>query len=130
MARKVFTQDDPALPMNYPGFVFRKLREEGYPADTMLAGTGLEEMLLSDPYIRCGFQPLRRLLLNAITQTGDPHLGVTLALSFEPAYIGVPSYTAMNAARFEDGLYVLARFFFLSFPAFEFRLIEGEAGLQ
>jgi hypothetical protein len=32
MARKVFTPDDPALPMNYPGFVFRTLREEGYPA--------------------------------------------------------------------------------------------------
>jgi len=130
MARNVFTPDDPALPMNYPGFVFRKLRDEGYPACTLLAGTGLEETLLSDPHFRCGFQPLRRLLLNALEQSGDPHLGVKLALQFQPTYIGIPSYTAMNAARFKDGLEVLSRFFFLNFPAFEFRLIEGETGFE
>ena len=130
MARKVFTPDDPALPMNYPGFVFRTLRQQGYPADTLLAGTGLQEMLLSDPHFRCGFQPLRRLLLNALEESGDPNLGVNLALQFQPTYIGLPAYTAMNAARFKDGLEVLARFFFLNFPAFEFRLIEGETGLQ
>jgi len=130
MARKVFTPDDPALPMNYPGFVFRKLREKGYPADTLLAETGLEEKLLSDPHFRCGFQPLRRLFLNALEQSGDPHLGVRLALQFQPTYIGLPAYAAMNAARFKDGLGVLAKFFFLNFPAFEFRLVEADAGLQ
>lgn len=130
MARNVFTPADPALPMNYPGFVFRKLREQGYPADPLLAGTGLDEMRLSDPHFRCGFQPLRRLFLNAIDQTGDPHLGVKLALQFQPTYIGIPSYTAMNAACFRDGLEVLTKFFFLNFPAFDFRLIEGETGLE
>lgn len=130
MARKVFTPNDPALPMNYPGFVFRTLREEGYPADTLLAETGLEETRLSDPHFRCGFQPLRRLFLNAIEQTGDPNLGFKLALRFQPTYIGIPAYTAMNAARLKDGLQVLARFFILNFPAFEVRLLEAEAGLQ
>ena len=130
MARKVFTPDDPALPMNYPGFVFRTLREEGYPADILLAETGLEEMRLSDPHFRCGFQPLRRLLLNAIEQSGDPHLGVKLALQFQPTYIGIPAYTAMNAARFKDGIDVLTRFFVLNFPAFEVRLMEGETDLE
>ena len=129
MARKVFTPDDPALPMNYPGFVFRTLLEEGFPADALLAETGLDETHLGDPHFRCGFQPLRRLFLNAIEQTGDPHLGVTLALKFQPTYIGLPSYTAMNAARFEDGLDVLRRFFFLNFPAFEFRLVKEHSGL-
>jgi len=129
MSRKVFTPDDPALPMNYPGFVFRTLREEGYPADTLLAGTGLEEARFSDPHFRCGFQPLRRLFLNAIEQTGDLHLGVKLGQLFQPTYIGVPSYTAMNAARFKDGIDVLTRFFFLNFPAFEVRLIEIDPSL-
>ena len=129
MTRKVFTPDDPALPMNYPGFVFRTLREEGYPADALLAGTGLEEARLSDPHFRCGFQPLRRLLLNALEQTGDPHLGVRLAQQFQPTSIGVPAYTAMNAARFKDGIDVLTRFFFLNFPAFEIRLIDRGTGL-
>ena len=130
MARKVFTPDDPALPMNYPGFVFRTLREEGYPAEALLADTGLEEARLSDPHFRCGFQPLRKLLLNALEQTGEPHLGVRLAQQFQPTSIGVPAYTAMNAARFKDGIDVLTKFFFLNFPAFEIRLIDTDAGLS
>lgn len=130
MARNSFTPDDPALPMNYPGFVFRRLREEGHQSGSLLAETGLEEHQLSDPHFRCGFQPLRRLLLNAIEQTQDPHLGVTLALQFQPTYIGLPAYTAMNAAQFRDGLLVLERFFFLNFPAFTIGLVEEKPGLQ
>ena len=130
MARKTFTPNDPALPMNYPSFVFRLLREDGYPADVLLAETGLEENHLNDPHFRSVFQPLRRFLLNAIEQTEDPHLGVTLALKFQPTYVGLPSYTAMNAAHFREGLKVLERFFFLTFPAFEFSLMERQSGLQ
>ena len=130
MALSTFTPDDPALPMNYPGFIYRKLREEGYPADTLLAETGLDETHLSDPHFRCGFQPLRRLFLNAIERTGNADLGVVLALKFQPTYIGLPAYAAMNAERFEDGLDVMKRFFFLNFPAFELRLAEKHASLQ
>ncbi|SFQ65474.1 AraC-type DNA-binding protein [Roseivivax halotolerans] len=127
---KRFTPDDPALPMNYPGFVFRVLREGGYPPEALLSDTGLDEARLSDPHFRCGFQPLQRLFLNAMAQTGDPHLGVTLALRFQPTYIGLPSYTAMNAANFRDGLNILERFFRLNFPAFDFKVIEAQPELQ
>jgi AraC-like DNA-binding protein len=133
MSRKNFTPDDPALPMNYPGFVFRTLREEGHSAEALVAQTGLQESQLRDPHFRCSFQPLRRLLLNAIKQTKDPHLGVTLALKFQPTYIGLPAYTAMNAGEFREGLKVLERFFFLNFPAFEIGLMDeqdGEAAIR
>jgi len=130
MPRKNFKPGDPALPMNYPGFVFRTLREEGYTAATLLMETGLDETHLSDPHFRCGFRPLRRLFLNAIDQTGDPNLGIELALQFQPTFIGLPAYTAMNAAHFEDGLDVLKRFFFLSFPAFEICLVQEHFSLK
>ena len=130
MALKTFTPADPALPIDYPGFVFRTLCEEGYPADTLLARTGLDETLLSDPQFRCGFRPLRQLFLNAMERTGDPNLGVILALKFQPTYIGIPAYTAMNAERFEDGLGVLKKFFFLNFPALELLLVEDQPSLQ
>ena len=130
MTTRSFTPDDPALPINYPGFVFRMLRDEGYPADALLADTGLEETHLRDPHFRCAFRPLRRLFLNAIEHTGNLHLGVTLALQFQPTYIGLPAYTAMNASCFKDGLDVLERFFFLNFPAFDLRLMDGRSGLQ
>nr|WP_280111607.1 AraC family transcriptional regulator [Roseivivax halodurans] len=108
--------------MTYPGFVFRTLRDRGYSEGALLAGTGLESQQLEDPHFRSGFPPLRRLLLNAIEETGNPHLGVTLARGFLPTYIGLPAYAAMNAARFRDGLGVLERYFFLSFPAIDVRL--------
>lgn len=130
MTNKVFTPSDPALPMNYPGFVFRTLLQEGYPEDALLDGTGLVAEQLGDPHFRCGFQPLRRLLRNAIDRTGDPDLGVKLAQKFQPTYIGLPSYAAMNAARFTDGLAVLTRFFFLNFPAFEFSVSHQQPGLR
>ncbi len=130
MARKIFTPDFPALPMNYPGFVFRTLREEGYAVDSLLAGTGLAEAQLSDPNFRCGFQPLRRLFLNAMALTGDLHLGAKLALKFQPTYVGLPSYTAMNAECFDDGLNVLVKYFSINFPAFDFYRVGAQSGLQ
>ena len=130
MQRQSFTPDHPALPMNYPSFVYRTLRQDGFPVDDLLAETGLHETNLTDPHFRCGFQPLRRLYLNAIERTGEPDLGVILALKFQPAFIGLPAYTAMNARRFEDGLIVLKRFFFLNFPAFELSLVDDRSGLQ
>ncbi|QFU08617.1 Virulence regulon transcriptional activator VirF [Rhodobacteraceae bacterium THAF1] len=120
--------DDSGLTMTYPGFVFRTLLEGGYPADTLLAGTGLDSLQLQDPQFRSGFPPLRQLLLNAIAATGDPHLGVTLAQSFRPTYIGLPAYAAMNAARFKAGLEVLERYFALSFPAIDLRLLDRLPG--
>mgnify|MGYP006266324735 CR=1 FL=1 len=121
-----FGLDDPALPMNYPGFVFRALRSEGYTAEALLAGTGLTSAQLQSPHFRCGFAPLRRLYLNAIDQTGDPHLALRLAKQFEPTSVGLPVYAAMNAARFRDALDVLKRFFFLTFPVFEFDLVNTD----
>ena len=129
MNNKTFTLDDPALPMNYPGFVFRTLCSEGHDAKTLLAGTGLSEEHLHDPKFRTGFAPLRQFLLNAIVATDDHHLGVRLGWRFEPNYIGLPAYAAMNAKSFEDALVFLTRFFFLSFPAIDFSFPDTEAGL-
>lgn len=125
MPQKTFTPDAPALPMNYPSFVFRMLREEGHSADALLANTGLNASHLGDPHFRSGYQPLRQLLLNAIAETGEPHLGVRLALRFQPTYIGLPAYAAMNAPSFEAGLAVLSRFFPLNFPAFDLSVVDG-----
>jgi AraC-like DNA-binding protein len=127
MSHPVLKPEDPALPITYPGFVFRVLLSEGHEGAALLSGTGLDPAHLVDPNFRCGFAPLRLLLLNAIEQTGDPHLGIRLAKRFEPTYIGLPAYAAMNAASFSDALTVLKRFFFLAFPAVEFDFDDGQS---
>lgn len=125
----VFTMDTPALPMNYPGFVFRTLCDDGYKADVLLKGTNLKPELFADPYFRTDFLTLRRFILNAQEETGDPHLGARLALRFDVSYIGFPAYAAMNAPRLVDALKVLSRFIHLTFPAISLSLPDGNSGL-
>jgi AraC-like DNA-binding protein len=116
-----------ALRMTYPAFVFRTLVQEGHPANRLLANTGLTPESLADPEFRTGLQPLRRLFLNAMEQAGDPFLAIRLARHFEPGFIGLPAYAAMNAPTFELALEVLNRFFVLAFPAIDFIAPDHEA---
>ncbi len=118
------------LRMTYPGFVFRVLTKEGYDHTRLLANTGLSVEVFSDPKFMTGFPPLRHFFLNAIEQTGEPHLGIRLGQQFEASFIGLPAYTAMNAATFKDALAVLSRFFFLAFPAIEFASPDNDAEVQ
>jgi AraC-like DNA-binding protein len=124
------SREDPALRMTYPGFVFRTLAKEGHDPKWLLADTGLTEESLADPEFHAELRPLRRFFLNAIEQTGEPHLAIRLAQKFEANFIGLPAYAAMNAATFKDALAVLSRYFFLTFPAIEFTAPDGEAVVQ
>ncbi|UFP95179.1 AraC family transcriptional regulator [Gloeobacter morelensis] len=130
MNMRTFSQRDLALRMTYPGFVFRALSKEGHDLKRLLANTGLTEEVLSDPEFQTGLPPLRRFFLNAIEQTGEPHLGIRLAQQFEANFIGLPAYASMNASTFKDALAVLSRFFFLAFPAIEFTSPDKNAEVQ
>lgn len=130
MANKFFTPDDPVIPMSYPGFVFRVLRRQGYPADALLSKTGLVEEDLENPEFRTVFKPIQRLFENALSTTQDPHLGITLASQFEPANIGLPAHAAMNAPSFGAGLDVLTRFLPLNFPSLDIAVGDAQSGLS
>ena len=130
MKKLTIRQEDLALRMTYPGFVFRVLAKEGHDLERVLANTGLTKDVLSDPDFQTGIPKLRRFILNAIEQTGEPHLGIRLAQQFEASFIGLPAYAAMNAATFADALGVLSRFFFLAFPAIEFTFPDKDAAVR
>lgn len=125
MARKTFSIENRALPMHYPGFVFRTLCEDGYPAHALLAGTGLTRSHLTDPDFRCGLASLQRFYRNAISVSGDHHIGLRLAMRFEATTAGLPLLAAMNAASLREALQVFSRFAFLTYPVIEFKLLEG-----
>jgi len=118
MALTSIMPDDPALPMHYPGFVFRTLREDGLAIEDLLDGTQLTESLLCDPDYRCDFAQLRRFYRNVIECTGDRHIGIRLARRFRASYVGLPFLAAANAASFEEALATLSRLLMLTFPAF------------
>jgi len=127
MTMKAIAAEQSACPMNYPGFVFRTLRRNGYRVDAILAGTGLSAESFEDPDTAIEYATLQRFLLNAVEHTGDPHLGCRLARRFDAQYIGLPAYAAMSAARFEDALRVLSRYFSLTFTAIDFVFPDVEA---
>jgi len=113
--------------MNYPGFVFRILRAEGHAAEALLAGTGLTEDAFVDADARTEFSSLRRFFRNGVEVTGEPHLALRLAQRLDARLIGPAAYAAMTAARFEDALDVLNRFFSLTFTAIEFGFSGDDA---
>ncbi len=118
--QKSFAPDDPIMPINYLGFVFRTFRKDGFPLETLLEGTGLLAEQLEDPHFRCEFWSACRFYNNALTLTNDPHLGAKLAQRFEASYIGLPAYAAMSAASLGEALTVFNRFLFLTFPVIDF----------
>lgn len=129
MKSKPFNRETPALPMNYAGFMFRTLCEEGYDPEPLLAGTGLTAELFVDPHFRMQFSDLERFVENAIAHTGDPYIGPRLAQRFHPNFMGLPVYAATNASNLQDALEVMNRFFYLTCPAIEFRFPDAEADL-
>lgn len=124
MTRNTFTLANPALPMHYPAFAFRVMCADGHCPDALLEGTNLTPSHLADPDFRSGFASLKRFYLNVIELSGDPHIGMRLALRFEPHTAGMPVLAALNAPTLEDGLRVFNRFAVLSYPAFEFAFID------
>ncbi len=115
------TEETPAIPMNFLGFIYRELGAEGYNDRDLFEGTNLRPELLSDPAFRTDFLTLRRFVENALRTTKDIHLGPRIASRFEPNFIGPPAYAAMNAATFGDGLNIIARFINVTFPMINFR---------
>jgi len=124
MTRNTFTLENPALPMHYPGFAFRLMCAGGYCPEDLLEGTELTQDHLADPEFRCGFASLQRFYLNILELSGDPHIGMRLALRFEPHTAGMPVLAALNAPTLEEGLRVFSRFAFLTYPAIEFAFLE------
>ena len=99
MMKLTIRQEDLALRMTYPAFVFRVLAKEGHDVERLLANTGLTKDDLSDPEFRTGLPQLRRFILNAIEQTGEPHLGIRLARLFQASFIGLPAFAATRKRK-------------------------------
>ena len=124
MKLRTFTLENRALPMHYPGFVFRTLCDDGYPDSALLAGTDLTKANLTDPDFRCGLASLQKFYRNTISVSGDPHIGLRLAMRFEPTTAGLPLLAAMNAASLGEALRVFSRYAFLTYPVIEFTLLD------
>ena len=126
MRRSAQTADASILTMNFPGFVYRTLRNDGVAAEALLEGTGLPADAFDDPDFRCDRRRHRRFILNAMAASSDPHLGPRLAQRFDLHNLGLPYYAALSADRLSAALDVLQRYLGVNFPIVEME-IEAEA---
>ncbi len=115
MTHRSFTAKDAALTINYIGFVFRTLTNDGYPSEALLKNTGLTEHAFIDPDFRCSFEQHQTFVKNAIHETRDPHLGPRMGARFNPINIGLPASAAMSSDIFSTALDTLKQFISLNF---------------
>lgn len=120
MTQRNFTSKDAALTINYIGFVFRSLVNDGYRPDELLKQTGLTEAALNNPDFRCTIEQHKRFVLNAIALTQNPHLGLDIGNRFNPINIGLPASAAISSDNLSTALEVLQRFFSLNFSILSF----------
>ncbi|BFM15357.1 AraC family transcriptional regulator [Maricurvus nonylphenolicus] len=124
MSQQGITSQDAALTINYIGFALRTLKAEGYAADRLLDGTGLSESDLLNPDFRCSFDQHKTFVLNAIRETGNPHLGLWLGNRFNPINIGLPASAAISSDIFATALDILQQFVSLNFSILTFESHE------
>jgi AraC-like DNA-binding protein len=124
-----FTSKDAALTINYIGFVFRTLINEGYSATSLLKNTELNEESFVDPDFRCTFAQHRTFVKNAIDHTGDPHLGPRMGSRFNPINIGLPISAAASSDVLSTALTTLKQFISLNFSIVNFDFYEQDKQL-
>lgn len=129
MTSRSFTSKDAALTINYIGFVFRTLINEGYCATSLLKDTGLNQKSFVDPDFRCTFEQHRTFVKNAIAHTGDPHLGPRMGSRFNPINIGLPISAAASSDILSTALTTLKQFISLNFSIVNFDFHEREEHL-
>ena len=124
MSQRNFTSKDAALTINYISFVFRSLVNEGYCPDELLKDTGLTEVALNNPDFRCTVEQHKTFVLNTISLTQNPHLGLEIGNRFNPINIGLPVSAAISSDNLSTALDVLQQFFSLNFSILSFEYHE------
>ncbi len=93
---------------------------DGYCPDELLKHTGLSEQALNNPDFRCTTEQHKNFILNAITLTQNPHLGLDIGNRFNPINIGLPASAAISSDNLSTALKVLQQFFSLNFSILSF----------
>ncbi len=99
---------------NKLSFYLSRMAARGYAAEQVLQGTGLQaERIFSDNF-RANPQQYRQVILNMMTLTGDPCIGIALGAEFKISDLGVLGYAALSASTLQQAREVFTRYHSLS----------------
>ena len=128
MSQNLFTSQDAVLPIFFPGVLYRMLKKEGVKHEQLLHGTRLNEQSFSSEELRISFVEMRQFLLNAISASGDPHLGWRFGKYINVTSLGMLGYAAMSCQTLRSSMETITHYFKIRDPLYELSLLEQVDG--
>ncbi len=95
-------------------FYMSRMRERGFDAADVLAGTDLTEQSVSHSSFYATPDAYRRIILNMLTLTGDRHLGIAMGREFKISDLGVLGYAALSSSTLAQARQVIQRYYALN----------------
>lgn len=95
-------------------FYLSRMRQRGFEAAAVLAGTGLTEARVVTVSFQATPDAYRRIILNMLTLTGDKNLGIAMGREFKISDLGVLGYAALSSATLAQAREVIQRYHVLN----------------
>jgi len=84
-------------PKSKIAFYLERMQARGHTVEEVLQGSGLRPERLDDPHHHPHPLQYRRVILNMLKLTGDPHLGISLGQEFKLSDLGILGYALMSS---------------------------------
>ena len=95
MGKKYLNAKDSVIPTHFQRVLFRELVNKGISPALLLEGLALQEEQFLDDELRLTFDQHRQFIKNALSATGDPHLGWRFGQHINITTLGLLGYAIM-----------------------------------
>jgi len=130
MANLPFDVQDTALPVFFPGGLFRALRSQGICAGELLKDTQLTPDCFFDENIKISFIQHKQFIKNAIESVGDSHLGWWYGKQINVSSLGLLGYAAMSCRTVGDAMETIAHYSKIRAPLYGLSLLNETARIN
>lgn len=90
--------------------IVHALESEGLDGPALLAELGLEPVILDDPDARIPQDHMTRLWRLAVSRSGNPAIGLSMANVIRPAHFNVVGYALMTSRNLKEGFGRIVRY--------------------
>ena len=107
------------LPTRFYSELLEYIQQCGLSTVNLLENTGLNELQLNDEAFLATQAETEQLIINALTITGEPNLGMIVGAKFNISAHGVVGFAALSSATVADALDIANRYISIITPLIE-----------
>lgn len=107
--QKFITHDDAIIPVHHPRVILETAALLGANRTELLAAADLTEELLGNPEARISYRQFGSMVARALSQTGDPGLGLTCGKNLKLPQMGALGLALMSSASIGQALELALR---------------------